>query len=235
VTVSARGEVVVERRAGTTCRYLRAFRTEALQSFLANPEIPFERGSMLKTGNTSTVARVAIGGHRFIVKRYNVKNFAHRLRLSLKRRSRGRNAWRFGQVLYHAGVPTARPVALLERRRGLLRDTAFLVMQDLDAADLRQALRQSEAAGLQTAWIRAVTEVFLELTRLRLCHGDTKATNFLAVGDRVALIDLDSMGADRRGRGIADDVRRFLANWRDCPAIQQAFAEAFRDAGLAGA
>jgi tRNA A-37 threonylcarbamoyl transferase component Bud32 len=234
VTGGALGEVVVERRAGTTCRYLRAFRTEALQTFLANPETAFERGSMLKTGNTSTVARLAIGGHGFIVKRYNVKSFAHRLRLSLKRRSRGRNAWRFGQLLCDAGVPTAHPVALLERRRGLLRDTAFLVMQDLGAADLRQALRQPEAAALQPAWIHAVTEVFLDLARLRLWHGDTKATNFLVVGDRVALIDLDSMCVDRSGRGSADDVRRFLANWRDCPALQQAFAEAFRDAGLPG-
>ena len=44
------------------------------------------------------------------------------------------------------------------------------------------------------------------------------------------LIDLDGMRAGRAPR--VRDRERFLANWRDAPALRQRFAEAFRRAGL---
>jgi hypothetical protein len=60
--------------------------------------------------------------------------------------------------------------------------------------------------------------------------GDTKGTNFLVQNGRVKLIDLDGMRAGRAPR--VRDRERFLANWRDAPALRQRFAEAFRRAGL---
>ena len=61
-----------------------------------------------------------------------------------------------------------------------------------------------------------------------LCHGDTKASNFIVYQDRVHLIDLDAMRM--AARGFEDDVARFLDNW---PAPERRrFEAAFGQAGL---
>jgi tRNA A-37 threonylcarbamoyl transferase component Bud32 len=207
--------------------WLSGFASGAGRAFLADPQAVFATGQVLKAGNTAAVRRVSVEGHSWIVKRYNVKGLGHRLRQSLKPRSRARNAWRWGQHLHAAGVPTARPLALLEHRCGPLRGAAYLVMEDLGDRSLRDAVG---AGPPLAAWVAAVTELFLELQRLGLAHGDTKATNFIVVGERVALIDLDAMRAEPRG--LARDLRRFLDNWTDQPAVRDAFAGAFRAADL---
>lgn len=206
-----------------------------MKAFLADPEAAFAAAEKLKQGNTATVARVPIGDRSWIVKRYNIKSLGHRLRQSLKRRSRGRNAWRNGERLHEAGIPTARAVALLERHWGPVRGLTYLVMEDLGDLDLRRALATQPPREDQ---VRAVVELFRRLAALGLSHGDTKATNFLLHGDQIALIDLDAMRAHPRAhprarlREQAADRARFLANWQDDPAVRQAFADAFRAAGL---
>ncbi|MBX3707244.1 MAG: hypothetical protein KF911_11505 [Pseudomonadales bacterium] len=228
------GTVWVDRRGQDTRRCLRAFLDPPMRAFLDDPERSFAAAPRRKDGNSATVASVAIGARAFIVKRYNVTGLLHRLRVSLRHRTRGRNAWRFGQLLHDAGVPTARPIALIERRRGWLRDTCYLVMEDLGDRDLRTVLSADVDVVPPAHLVRSVCELFVALVRLRVCHGDTKATNFLVVGERAALIDLDSMRPDVNGRGITRDLQRFLANWRDQPRIHETFVTAFRAAGLPG-
>jgi len=231
VTAARRQAFHVERGWRATRLCLRALWDGPMRAFLADPEAAFEAAQKLKQGNTATVARVPIGDRTWIVKRYNVKSRGHRLRQSLKRRSRARNAWRNGERLHEAGIPTARPVALLERHWGPVRGVAYLVMEDLGDLDLRRALATQAPREDQ---VRAVVELFRRLAALRLSHGDTKATNFLVHGDRIALIDLDAMGAHPRTfrREQAADLARFLANWQDDPAVGRTFADAFRAAGL---
>jgi tRNA A-37 threonylcarbamoyl transferase component Bud32 len=230
-TVRPCSEYHVERGDGSTRICVRTFRDSVLQDLVADPEAAMRRGRMLKDGNSATVVRTELAGRAWIVKRYNVKSFWQRIRRSLQPHPRHRNAWRNGQRLHFVGIPTARPVALLERRLGPLRGVAYLVMEDLGDRDLLGALRTETP---DDALVASVVAVFAALDALELAHGDTKATNFLRVGPGVALIDLDAMAhGGRAKRRVARDRARFLANWDDRPAVRERFAAALRAAGLA--
>jgi tRNA A-37 threonylcarbamoyl transferase component Bud32 len=234
-TTRACSEYHVERAGGFARICVRALRGAGLQQFFRDPEALFGTGTMVKDGNSATVVRLVMGGRSWIVKRYNVKNAWHGLRRALKPNARQRNAWRNGQRLHFLGIPTARPVALLERRVGPFSGTAYLVMEDLGARDL---LGEGRAGRIDATLLNRVVELFALLRALGITHGDTKATNFIvqAPGSAgkhersVALIDLDSMHAS--ARGCARDRARFLENWRGEPELAQRFRDAFRAAGL---
>jgi tRNA A-37 threonylcarbamoyl transferase component Bud32 len=219
-------EFHVERNARET-RLCVMDHVDTMAGFFADPEAVMRAGAVVKDGNSATVVRATIGGRTWIVKRYNVKNPWHRLRRSLRPVPRYRNAWRQGHRLHLAGVPTARPAALLERRSGLLRNEAYLVMEDAGDRDLLNATR---SLVLDEVHVAAVVELFRALETIGVTHGDTKATNFLVQGTRIVLVDLDGMRT--RPADVERDRARFLANWRDAPAVQQRFADAFRSAGL---
>lgn len=190
-----------------------------LRAFAEDPETHLADGEIIKAGNSATVFRLDLGGQSVIVKRYNVKNPWHRVRRWFK--PRARIAWRNGQRLRFLGIPTADPLVLVERRWGPFRGLAYLVMADRGNQDLAS---QVASNGWQPAWLDAVAGLFADLRTAGLRHTDTKATNFLVQDDRVYLIDLDGMTEGGGARlGGAEDVRRFLANWRgeDLAVIEQ--------------
>ena len=181
-------------------------------------------GEVLKAGNSATVVRT--GPPRpVVIKRYNIKNARHALRRMLRRQPRFRRSWMYGQLLGFLKVPVARPLALVEERRGFWRGVAWLVLEDLEGSHLAA---EAAGSGLSDARIEEVVELFRRLRSFGLSHGDTKATNFLIHHGRVHLIDLDAM--DFSERGLARDVRRFLDNWN--AADRGRFEAAFRQAGL---
>ena len=59
-----------------------------------------------------------------------------------------------------------------------------------------------------------------------------KASNIKVVDNQPVLIDLDSMIQHRFNRlalnGHARDLRRFMQNWQDTPALYNAFVKAFK-------
>lgn len=194
---------------------------EALAGFVEDPEAVFRGGEILKAGNSATVARVYLGGRARIVKRYNLKGPWHTVRRVLKPVARFRLAWLNGQRLHMLAIPTARPLALLERRWGPLRGVAYLVMEDLGDLDLGSEVA---ARGLSETRLAQVVEIFRALQAAGLSHGDTKASNFLVGPAGVAVIDLDAMGEGVAGQ--ARDRRRFLANFDDRPDVHRRVAAA---------
>jgi len=212
-------------------RYLLAVRDawdDALAAFAEDPEAAFRSGEVLKAGHSATVARVCLGGRVCIVKRYNLKSRWHAVRRVMKPMARFRLAWLNGQRLHLLGIPTARPLALLECRWGPVRGVAYLVMEDLGDLDLA-----SEVAGTGLSDIRLaqVIDIFRALQLAGLSHGDTKASNFLVGPAGVAVIDLDAMADSPAGQ--ARDRRRFLANFDDRPDVRRRAAAAMAAAGLA--
>jgi tRNA A-37 threonylcarbamoyl transferase component Bud32 len=201
---------------------------DAFESFASEPERFFEGAEMLKDGNSATVVRTRIGERVCVVKRYNVKGFWHGLRRILKPRARFRLAWCNGHRLHFLGIPTARPLALLERRFGPLRGVAYLVMEDVGQEDLSD---QASSDGLSDQQVAGVICLFCALKAAGLTHGDTKASNFLVFQGKVALVDLDAMHEGVAGQ--ARDIERFLANWMDKPELRERFRLCFVDAGLA--
>ena len=178
-----------------------------LQRLCLFPDEVMEEGTTLKLGNSSTVVRVTIDSDDFIVKRYNVKNVVHRVRRWLK--PRARRAWQNGHKLAFLGVPTARPVALVETRFGWLTGVSYLVMPDRGRRDLEQVLA-AEPQSFETLAPQTIA-ILERLAAAGLRHGDLKVTNFVVDDGQVRLIDFDGLDTGNP----TQDIARFMRNWRD--------------------
>ena len=200
----------------TTSLFSAVVRTEKerLAELLAYPDGAIARGQMLKDGNTSTVARVELGGRALVVKRYNLKSFRHALS-RFWRPSRAWHSWVAGHRLAFYGIATPAPLAMLEERVGPLRRRAFLVTEFCPGESLMQRLSPDREPDADEA--AAILALFGALCRLRISHGDTKATNFIWHAGRLALIDLDAMVQHDSHAAFVRDWRRdrlrFLRNW----------------------
>jgi tRNA A-37 threonylcarbamoyl transferase component Bud32 len=194
---------------------------DGIEALIDNIDEQFERGVVIKGGNTVTVARLHVDGEPLVVKRYNIKSWRHAIG-RMWRPTRAQRAWQNAHRLRMLGIATIQPVALIEHRFGPLRRSAYLVMRDAGGVDLRERF--------ESRHIRAVIGLFTDLLRAGLVHGDAKATNFIDVEGRIHLIDLDSMRAPRSQRavqrGTSRDIDRFVENW-DSATIKAALKRAF--------
>ncbi len=209
-----------------------------LRAWLAVPDAPFEnlRADWLKRGNSASVVRVDIDGRPRAIKRYNLKGFGHWLRRCW-RPSRAWHSWRNAQRLTLWGLPTPRPVALLESRFGCLRGRAWYVSEYVPGEPLGAALAAADP-GRRAALLNQLCAQLTDLQRLNLSHGDLKATNLLVDQDnKLMLLDLDALRRYRRRpafeRAFARDLARLRANWTDQPALLAELDRALTDAGLA--
>lgn len=205
----------------------RKYDSPAFRAALENLDTAMDAGRMLKDGGSSTVATILIDGRELLVKRYNLKSFWHACRRFL-RRTRAFVSWRNAHRLVFYGIATPIPVALVEKRWGPLRRSAYFICEYLEAQNCKTFFRRTDlpAAQKQTV-IDKICALFSELERLGISHGDTKATNFLVTGQGIALIDLDAMQEfdDRlRAAGAhAKDIERFLRNWDNFPELRTVF------------
>jgi hypothetical protein len=175
-----------------------------------------------------------------VIKRYNLKGPWHALRRALKPTARFRRAWLNGQRLQFLDIPTARPLALVERRFGPLRGVAYLVMEDLGDRDLGIEVA---VGGLTEVRLAQVAALFRALGAAGLTHGDTKASNFLVTADGVAVIDLDAMhssvnkslvnkrSVNKSSVSEHPDLTRFLANFDHLPDVRARVRAALSGAG----
>jgi len=198
-----------------------AFKGE-IEALIDDIDAAFERGGIIKAGNTATVARLYVGGEALVIKRYNIKSWRHAIS-RMWRPTRAQRAWQNAHRLRMLGIATFNPVALIEHRFGPLRRSSYLVMRDVDGIDLRERF--------EARHIPALVALFGDLARAGLVHGDTKASNFVDVAGSIALIDLDAMRAPTteraRRRGGQRDHDRFIANWSDNATIRAALTRAF--------
>ena len=207
------------------CLVKRAWRSDAVvlaEAFAQDPEGGLKNAEIIKDGHSATVFRLQLAGSPIIVKRYNIKSLSHRFRRWFKRRAL--TAWRNGHRLELLAIPTAEPLALVERRWGPLTGRCYLVMEDKGDLDLGAETRNQ---GWLPGRLDQVTALLAQLKAAELGHGDTKASNFLVRDGRVHLIDLDALSPRR---DPAADVTRFLDNF-DGNLRAQAEAQ-FAAAGL---
>lgn len=195
-----------------------------LQRLCLFPATVFDEGIPIKLGNSATLVRVTLDGRSYIVKRYNVKSIPHRVRRWFKRRAR--NAWMNGHLLSFLGIPSARPVALIENRLGWFVGACYLVMPDCGARSLDQVLSLDPNQFDEVA--PQIIAILKQLAAAGLEHGDLKASNFVLRDGEVALIDFDSL---RRG-GNRGDIDRFLRNWHDSEELLRRWRELLFANGL---
>jgi len=221
----------------TRCRFqavARLYASRLLNQALAEPDhlLNPDRSMRLKSGNTCTVALAEIDDRKVVVKRYNIKSFWHGLSRAL-RQSRAAVSWSNAHRLKMLDIATAEPVALLERRYGLIRRQAYLLTEYVDAPDIHDFFADIEVTDAHKQAVAAnVARLFEKLNLLAISHGDFKATNVKIADSQPLLIDLDSMRQHtcRRifERQHVRDLRRFLQNWWHQPQTKAMLTAAFR-------
>jgi tRNA A-37 threonylcarbamoyl transferase component Bud32 len=191
---------------------------------LGHPLRRFERSGeqACKESHSAWVARAMLptdaGPLPVIVKRPLARNWRRRVR-QLFAPSRSMRGWRIGNALLHRDIPTARPLAVIERRIGpLVFDSLLLTEAVPGALDLDAYLRREYQARSGAAWWRHKRELSALLVRhvRRLAergfvHRDCKAQNVLVLAEpRLTLLWIDLDGLKRVGSVTRADEFRAL-------------------------
>ncbi len=205
---------------------LRAIRREeeaAMLPVLDKADALLDKGHLYKTGGAASVGKVEVAGRTLVVKRYNIKGFAHWLK-RFWRPSRAWHSWREGNRLAFLGIATPKPLALLETRFLWLRGRAYLVSEYLPGPDIIERFAPYQDSGdAPESELKALDALFADLIRERISHGDLKGHNVFWANGRWALIDLDSMCQHRSlssfAKAYARDRARFMRNWPQSSAL----------------
>ncbi|HSW44130.1 MAG TPA: lipopolysaccharide kinase InaA family protein [Phycisphaerae bacterium] len=173
---------------------------------------PTDHRLVVKESHSGMVCRGRLGldadrSLEIICKRWMPRTWWKRV-LHLFRASRPMQTWKRGNALLHRQIPTARPLAVLERRRfGLLLDSLIVTeylphTQDLDTL-LTVALRQLPdpiRRTLKRQISASLSRVIHRLYDRGFTHRDLKAPNVLVQWNhaaneppRVLLVDLDGL------------------------------------------
>ena len=199
---------------------LRAIRREEeaeMLPVLAQADTLLGQGHLYKTGGAATVARTEVAGRPLVIKRYNIKGFAHWLK-RFWRPSRAWHSWREGNRLAFLGIATPKPLAVLEKRFFWLRSRAYLITEGLPGPDIIERFAPYvENGDAPEAELLALDHLFAELIRERISHGDFKGHNLFWDKDRWSMIDLDAMCQHSSDASFAlayaKDRARFMRNW----------------------
>lgn len=186
--------------------------------WLANPLdlVRFDRKGLIKDSHTAYVCRAQLptdgGPLEVVCKRAKPRTWLKKLYYMLSR-SRNRRNWRRGYQLLNRDLPTARPLAALERRfAGLLVDSVILTeavpgARDFDAL-LRMDLLHEDPHVVRRAKLQAIealARLIKEMQSKGFGHHDFKASNLMVQWDRhggepvrLSLVDLDGLVLRRR-------------------------------------
>ncbi|MFP3494231.1 lipopolysaccharide kinase InaA family protein [Pseudomonas sp. SIMBA_059] len=205
---------------------LRAIRREeepAMLPVLAQADVLLDQGHLYKTGGAATVAKVEVADRPLVIKRYNIKGFVHWLK-RFWRPSRAWHSWREGNRLAFLGIATPKPLAVLEKRFLWLRGRAYLVTEFLPGPDIIERFAPYvEHGDAPENELLALDQLFAELIRERISHGDFKGHNLFWNEGRWAMIDLDAMCQHRSvasfAPAFARDRARFMRNWPSDSAL----------------
>lgn len=194
------------------------------------PESAFKSTSavLLKAGRSATVVKMSVDNHEFVIKRYNVKNGLHFLRRCF-RSTRAFSSWRLAQKLKLYRIPTATPIAFIEKRHLGLRGVSYYVMAYVPGGHVGDFLQAHQTDEVKmTRLIKRVTTLLKNLATLRITHGDLKITNMLLDSeDQPLLIDLDGAkehtSAAKLNYAWRKDIKRFLQNFYSQPLFLKRF------------
>lgn len=203
---------------------IRRSEVKALLPLLEQPDAPFTGEPLLKDGGSSTVTRLTLDGRELVIKRYNIKSVGHWLR-RFWRPSRAWHSWLAAHRLQFLDIATPAPLGMCESRFGPLRRRAWLVTEFCPGQDLLSLFDPTGAQLPPAQQQAALLQVFSELARHRISHGDCKATNLLWHAGRVWLIDLDAMQVHASEaswrKAWSRDRARFIRNWPAESALGQ--------------
>lgn len=198
--------------------------SEAMAEIIDNPDAAMAKGQVLKNGNTATVALIESPVGPLVIKRYNIKGFAHRLS-RMFRKSRAWISWANAHRLEFLGINTVKPVALVEERWGPLRGRAYLISEYVEGPDATVLQERDDPSSD----IASIVDLLKSLSAAGVTHGDLKASNFLLAREGAVIIDLDSMREHQdpaeKQKAEMKDLERFLKNWESSPRMAERFSD----------
>ncbi len=218
------------------------------QEALADPEALFsgEGAETIKDSRSSQIVRreikVGARGVRVYVKRARRKQPWKAL-IDCFRASRSIRAFRLGHALRNRWIPTALPLAALERRVGPLLLDSILIVEAVDAprlnrfldtwlarqpaADARLTAAQQHGLGQEVLW--QLGRLVQRLHDHNFAHRDLKASNLLVRwspggSPEVVLVDMDGLSRRRRltTRRRFQGLMRLNVSLLECPAVNHA-------------
>ena len=194
-----------------------------MKELLDHPDEFIERGQILKDGNSATVARVNAAGRDLVIKRYNIKGLMHGLKRAFQK-SRAWNSWENSYHMEFLGIPSLKPLAMIENRLGPLRGTAYFITEYIEGPDALDYLRSNTQPNGEP---EALADLLQNLSTSQISHGDLKATNFLMASNGPVIIDLDAMrqlkDPAQFEKAFNKDLDRFMKNWEDQPELASRF------------
>lgn len=214
--------------------YPRVYATSVWEKFFTQPDDFFQLPNIQYIKNTpgdsSTVAVVEANGIAIVVKRYNIKYLAHRMRVWF-RRSRAMSSWLNARRLQALGIATVEPIAMIEERFGWLRGRAFFIYRYINGQScgdyffVEQGLSEKVKQGLQD-----MAETLYKLSQAKIVHRDMHHNNLVYQAGRVAVVDLDCMRQYRFAlpvfkRKHQKEVAKFIFYMRDNTAAKEYFCE----------
>ena len=206
------------------------YESRELEQLLSAPDSFIDQGHIIKSGKATTVAIVRAGDKAFFIKRYNQKSALYSFFRSAIP-SRAAVTWHAAQLLESTGVPTARPVALLEKRVGPIKQESYVVHEYLES--IHALAFFGEGATPSPEWqpaAAAINDILYSLKRSLIIHGDLKGQNFIMHQQRPLLIDLDSLTSYRTVEAFKkqhpEDLKRFERNWLNEPNARPLFQAA---------
>jgi tRNA A-37 threonylcarbamoyl transferase component Bud32 len=230
-----------------------------LTRLLADPDAPFRdpTSRRLKDSSSATVVEVMVptgdGLRPAIYKRFRVKSRLVLLK-NLLRPSAAMRSWTYGHNVLDRGLPTARPLCVLLRRRAGIPAEGYLLTEKVpDALGLPEAvaaatdLPPGERRAVLRGWADDIGRLVRRLHDRRVAHRDLKAPNILMAGaarhlptatpvliDLVGVVPGRVVTAQTRVRNLA----RLNASFSNTPAVSRAdrlrFLRAYLGWGLHG-
>ncbi len=187
--------------------------TEFVEQMLTDPDALFAApGTVtLKDSRSSTVAVLTVGGRAIVLKRFRVKTPLVWLKNAV-RPTAALRSWKLGRNLLDRGLPTARPLLIVERWRTGRPAEGYVAFEKLDdAADLDAAVRRTTDRRVLNAWADKLGRLLRAMHDREVAHRDLKAPNILMVGAsapataRPVLLDLVGVTV---GRPVSRATRR---------------------------
>lgn len=204
--------------AGLTADRWRAWLQQPLAWFP-----PADKRDVLKTSSTTLVCRarmpVATDKHLEVVCKQRNSRHLHKRMLATVRKSRPRRTWEWAMAMLAAGIPTARPLAVLERRRfGLLTGSLLITEYLYNAVDLEslltvrlRRLEPRRAFRLKSDLADGLAAFIARVHKAGFIHRDLKALNVIVQFDpercerpRISVVDLDGMRSGSLNGGGGD-------------------------------
>lgn len=207
----------VDVRLGGLWWRVRGEAVNPVQSVCADVERAIANASKLyKNSRNITVASIP-GSPPLVIRRMNYGRLRHRLKDFL-RSSRARRAFERGLRLEQAGLPTPRMLAVAELRRFGWPVSAYLVSDEVPAAQTLAAAVRARAVDLRPLAER-LAAVIARLHDSGFVHRDLKPSNVLLDRERNPwLIDMDGLRfvRDPSERQVVRDLRvlaTLLVKW----------------------